>query len=221
MGIKAVIFDLFKTLGEFERLITDNEVTSMLREKGYEVYPQAWRHAFSFVVFIDYPQEGYETHEALISQVFKRLGVDVDETTIGELSTLFRDSPFVLYGESGEAIRRVKDAGLKTAIATSTPKPFFIKGVELIEGRLDFICTGYEAGYEKSNPQIYWRILDKLEIKPEETVVIEDDPILDVFNPRQLGLRTIQIIREETPSELAEETAENVLEAVKIIQEWI
>jgi hypothetical protein len=41
MGIKAVIFDLFKTLGEFERLITDDEATSMLREKGYEVYPQA------------------------------------------------------------------------------------------------------------------------------------------------------------------------------------
>jgi FMN phosphatase YigB (HAD superfamily) len=157
----------------------------------------------------------------LIRQVFKRLGVEVDETTIGELSALFRDSPFVLYGESGEAIGRVKDAGLKTAIATLTPKPFFIKGVEPIEGRLDFICTGYEAGYEKSNPQIYRRILDKLEIKPEEAVVIGDDPILDVFNPRQLGLRTIQIIREETPSELAEETAENVLEAVKIIQEWI
>jgi FMN phosphatase YigB (HAD superfamily) len=221
MRIRAVVFDLFKTLGEFQRLITDDEATSFLRAQGYEVYPQAWRHAFSFVVFIDYPKEGYKTHEALFRQVFKRLGLDVDETTIVALSTLFRDSPFVLYRESVEAIRRAKDAGLKTAIATSTPKPFFTKGVEPIEGLLDYICTGYEAGYEKSNPQIYRRILDKLEVKPEETAVIGDNPILDVLNPRELGLRTIQIVREETPSESADETAENVLEAVKIIQGWI
>ena len=221
MGIKAVVFDLVKTLGEFERLITDDEVTTFLREKGYEVYPQAWRHAFGFVVFVDYPRQGYETHEALFSQVIKRLGVELDETTIVKLSTLFRDSPFVLFKESHEAVGRAKDAGLKTVIATSTPKPFFIKGIEPIEGQLDFICTGYEAGYEKSNPRIYRIILDKFEIKPEETVVIGDDPVLDISNPHRMGMRTIQIIREGTTSELADETAPNVLEAVKITLSWI
>ncbi len=47
------MFDLFKTLGEFEWTITDEDVSSLLRGRGYEVYPQAWRHAFSFVVFVD------------------------------------------------------------------------------------------------------------------------------------------------------------------------
>jgi len=216
MGIKAVIFDLVKTLGEFERQITDDEVTTLLREKGYEVYPQAWRHAFSFVVFLDYPKDGYETNEALFNRVFECLGVEVDEGTTGELSDLFRESPFVLYDESGEAVRRAKDSGLKTAIATSTPKPFFIRGIESLLRHLDFVCTGYEAGYEKSNPRIYRRVMDELGTQPEETVVIGDDPVLDISNPHRLGLRTIQIIRGETPSRLADETAEDVLEAVKI-----
>ena len=220
MRIRAIIFDLFKTLGEFRRLITDDEVASFLRAQGYEVYPQAWRHAFGFVAFIDYPKEGYATHEALFRQVFERLGLEVDEPTTVALSTLFRSSPFVLYRESVEAIRRAKDAGLKTAIATSTPRPFFMKGLEPVEGLLDYICTGYEAGYEKSNPQMYRRILDEFGVEPGEAVVIGDNPILDVLNPRELGLKTIQIKREGMPSGSADETAENVLEAVMMIQSW-
>lgn len=221
MGIKAVIFDLIKTLGEVERPITDDDATSLLREEGYEVYPQAWRHAFGFVVFVDYPREGYGTHEALIRQVFRRLGVDVDRATIGKLSDLFRGSPFVLYGGSGEAVRRVKDAGLKAAIATSTPKPLFIRGVGPIAGLLDFICTGYEAGCEKSNPRMYLRVLDELGVQPGEAVVIGDDPILDVSNPHRLGMRTIQIVRGGTPSEHADETAGDALEAVDKALAWI
>jgi hypothetical protein len=65
MATEAVVFDLFKTLGEFEWIITDDDATSLLRDKGYEVYPQAWRHAFSFVVFVDYPRLGFGSHETL------------------------------------------------------------------------------------------------------------------------------------------------------------
>jgi hypothetical protein len=81
MATEAIIFDLFKTLGEFERTITDEEASSMLRGRGYEVYPQAWRHAFGFVVFVDYPRHGVGSHEALLKQVFRRIEVDVDDET--------------------------------------------------------------------------------------------------------------------------------------------
>jgi len=40
MATKAIIFDLFKTLGEFEWTITDESVSSLLRGRGYEIYPQ-------------------------------------------------------------------------------------------------------------------------------------------------------------------------------------
>ena len=60
-----------------------------------------------------------------------------------------------------------------------------------------------------------------MRIKPEEAVVIGDDPVLDISNPHRLGMRTIQIIREGATSELADETAPNVLEAVKIALTWI
>ncbi len=221
MATRAIIFDLFKTLGEFERTITDDDATSLLRDRGYEVYPQAWRHAFSFVVFVDYPRQGFGSHEDLFKQVFKRLEVDVDDETVHDLADMFRSSPFRLYPESIEAVKRVHRMGLKTAIATSTPKPFFRTGVEPIAGCIDFICTGYEAGYEKSNPQIYKVITDRLQVKPEETVVIGDDPVLDIHNAKQHGMRAIHIPREARPSEFTDGVAEDVLEAVKIVEEWV
>jgi len=221
MAIRAVVFDLFKTLGEFEWIITDEDATSLIRDRGYEVYPQAWRHAFSFVVFLDYPRHGFGSHEALFKQVFRRLEVDVDAGTVNDLAEMFRSSPFRLYPESSEAVKRVRGMGLKTAIATSTPKPFFRAGVEPITEYIDFICTGYEAGYEKSNPRIYGVITDRLQVEPSETVVIGDDPALDVSNAKQLGMWAIHIPRGAEPSELADGVAEDVLEAVKIVEEWV
>ena len=221
MATRAVVFDLFKTLGEFEWTITDEDATSLLRGRGYEVYPQAWRHAFSFVVFVDYPRQGFASHETLFKQVFRRLKVNVDDDAINDLADLFRSSPFRLYPESCEAVRRARDMGLKMAIATSTPKPFFVTGVEPIAEYIDFICTGYEAGYEKSNPRIYNVVADRLHVKPEETVVIGDDPVLDIINAKRHRMRAIHIPRGAEPSELADGVAEDVLEAVKIVEEWI
>ncbi len=221
MATRAVVFDLFKTLGEFERTITDEEASSLLRGRGYEVYPQAWRHAFGFVVFVDYPRQGFGSHEALFRQVFRRLEVDVDDDTVNDLTALFRGSPFRLYPESLEAVRRARGMGLKTAIATSTPKPFFRAGIEPIAEYIDFVCTGYEAGYEKSNPRIYKVVADRLRVKPEETVVIGDDPVLDVVNAKKHGMRAIHIPRGAEPSELADDVAEDVLEAVKIVEGWV
>jgi FMN phosphatase YigB (HAD superfamily) len=220
MATKAVIFDLFKTLGEFEWTITDEDVSSLLRGRGYEVYPQAWRHAFGFVVFVDYPRHGFGSHEALFKQVFRRLEVDVDDDTLNDLADMFRSSPFRLYPESLEAVKRAHDMGVKTAISTSTPKPFFRAGVEPIAEYIDFICTGYEAGYEKSNPHIYKVITDRLQVAPEEIVVIGDDPVLDISNAKQHGMRAIHIPREGVPSELADDVAKDVLEAIKIFEEW-
>jgi len=221
MATRAVVFDLFKTLGEFERTITDEDATSLLRGRGYEVYPQAWRHAFSFVVFIDYSKKGFGSHEALFKQVFRRLEVDVDAGTVNDLADMFRSSPFRLYPRSLEAVRRVRGMGLKTAIATSTPKPFFRTGVEPIAEYIDFVCTGYEAGYEKSNPRIYRVITDRLQVELSEIVVIGDDPVLDIHNAKQLGMRAIHIPRGAEPSELADGVAGDVLEAVKIVEEWV
>lgn len=221
MTVKAVVFDLFKTLGELSHAITDEEASTFLQSRGYPVYPQAWRHAYSFTVFIDYPRNGYGSHEALLRRTFQHLDVEVDEATTRELADLFRGSPFKLYSESYEAVKRAKRLGLRTAIATSTPRAFFISGLGRVDGLIDFICTGYEAGCEKSNPRMLRVVLDRLGVEPSEAVVIGDDPALDVDNSKKLGMRVIQIVKTGDPSVQADGTAENVLDAVKLLERWV
>ncbi len=220
MTVKAVVFDLFKTLGEFSRIVADEEASAFLRSKGYHVYPQAWRHAFNFTVFVEYPRHGYGSHEALIGRALQLLEVDVDEGSIRELAEQFRANPFALYGESLEAVERVKRLGLKTAIATTTPKAFFVGALERVAGLIDFICTGYEAGCEKSNPRMYRFIADRLGVEPSEAVVIGDDPVLDIANAKKHGMRAIQVVRDGAPLDQADGSARNVLEAVKLIEHW-
>jgi len=220
MTVKAVVFDLFKTLGEFSRVVTDEEVSSFLQSRGYIVYPQAWRHAFNFAVFVEYPRHGYGSHEALIGRALQLLEVDVDDGTISELAELFRANPFALYSESLEAVERVKRLGLRTAIATTTPKAFFVSALGKAAGLIDFVCTGYEAGCEKSNPRMLRVIAERLGVEPSEAVVIGDDPVLDVANSKRQGMKAIQIVKEGAPSDQADGSASNVLEAVKLIERW-
>jgi FMN phosphatase YigB (HAD superfamily) len=94
-------------------------------------------------------------------------------------------------------------------------------------GEFEWIITDEDAthllrdsGYEKSNPRIYRVITDRLQVEPSETVVIGDDPVLDIHNAKQLGMRPIHIPGEGAPSELTDGVAKDVLEAVEIVEEW-
>lgn len=217
-----MVFDLFNTLGRFPDVISDNEASSFLVGRGYEVYPQAFRHAFGFTVFIDYPRYGFEGFEAMFRKMFERLQMDVDNATLRELSKIYGDMRFELFTEAVDAVRRAKALGLKTAIATTTPKFWFEEDIAENADSIDFICTGYEAGCEKSNPRMYRRIMDALGVEPGETVVIGDDIDLDVRNPKGLGMRTIHV--DEGPgseARIADAVVGNVSEAMNIVESWM
>jgi putative hydrolase of the HAD superfamily len=135
------------------------------------------------------------------------------------VSKIYEDNPFKLYPESTDAVKTIKNLGLKTAIVTTPPRFWFETGIKPILGDIDYICTSTEAGCEKSNPRIFDTPLKMLGIKPQEVVVIGDDPILDITNPHNLGMKTIQITDREA-SLPADATARNVLESNKIIEKW-
>ena len=120
--LEAVFFDLFGTLGEFKGKVSDIKICDLLQGHGYEIYPQTLRHAFSFVTFIDNPRNGFTNYRDMFQKTFERIGLEVDETTIYEVSQLYSDNPFKLFSGSSTEVRRVKCLGLKTAIVTTPPR---------------------------------------------------------------------------------------------------
>jgi putative hydrolase of the HAD superfamily len=217
--LKAVIFDLFKTLGEFKGAVSDQDICIYLQKRGYEIFPQTFKYAFSFVTFIDNPKTGFTNYEDMFRKTFERIGITVDEETIEGVSKIYRDNPFQLYSGSVEAVLKVKKLGLKTAIVTTPPKFWFDSGIKPIHEYIDFICTSSEACCEKSNPKIYRKALEVLGVSASETVVIGDNSEVDVRIPKQLGMYTIHLTEEESYE--ANATAENLLSAVDVVKRWL
>ena len=217
--LKAVFFDLFKTLGDFRAKIEDGAICNLLISRGYEIHPQTFRHAFAFVTFVDNPIACFTSYPEMFRKAFERIGVAVDEATIRDVSKIYADNQFELYPGSPEAVKRIKSLGLKTAIVTTPPRFWFESGIKSILNDVDFVCTSSEARCEKSNPRIYIKALEVIGASAQEAVVIGDDPELDIRIPRRMGMRAIHLTVDEKAAE-ADAKAENLCEATDIVERW-
>lgn len=219
--LRALIFDLVGTLAAVKGEVDTKEVSSLLVSRGYQVYPQELRYAWGFVVFVDYPKHGFGDYESMLEKMFERLEVRVNEQTMRDVVRLYERTAFQLYPDA-RCIAKAKELGLRTAIATTTPRFWFENDLKPILSYIDFVCTGYEAGCEKANPKMYKKILERLEVIPKEAAVVGDDPYLDILIPKNLGMRTILLGRGATAEGIPEADAivSGLNDAMRIIMDW-
>ena len=218
--IKAVLFDMHGTLVYNDNNVTDVEISGYLLSKGYEVSPQQLRAAWAFVSFVDYPEYGYKNWYSFFTRIFWRLRVKVDNETLYTIIELLQSRPYQLYSDAATSVRKAKKNGFKTAAVTTIAYFQFEKAIEPIRDCFDFIMTGYEAGCDKANPKMYRKVLEVLNVKPEETFMIGDDIEIDVLLPKRLGINAILLNREGKIKEeysQADAVASNLNEAVQII----
>lgn len=195
--IKAVLFDLYWTLAHIEKSITDEEISDYLFSKGYEVSPQQLRASWLFVSFVDYPKYGYGNWRPYLRRILWRLKIKIDEETLETIATRYENNPYKLQWDAADAVKKAKQNGFKTAIVTTIARFQFQQAIKPIEGCFDFIMTGYEAGCDKTNPRMYRKVLEILNVKPEEAVMIGDDVKVDVLLPKRLGIHAILLDREK------------------------
>jgi len=195
MPIKAVCFDLCGTLAYNENAVSDQAASRFLVDRGYKVYPQAFRAAWSYVSFVDYPNHGYKTWKPQLDQVLKRLGIKVDNQTSKDLAVLYENVRWKTFPDAENAISTAKTVGLKTAIVTTISQFKYEKALKPFRDKIDLLVDGYTFHCEKSNPKIYLKTLETLEVKASETVMIGDDVELDILLPKTLGMHTILLDR--------------------------
>ena len=194
--IKAVLFDLYGTLAYVKNPVTHTEISEHLFSKGYEVSPQQLKAAWTFVSFIDYPKYGYKNWRSYFSKIFWRLKVKVNEETLSAIVKLLESKPYQLYPDAAGAVIKARENGFKTAIVTTIAYFQFKKAIQPIRNYFDFIMTGYEAGCDKTNPKMYRKVLEILNARPEEAVMIGDDVPIDIILPKKLGINAILLNRE-------------------------
>lgn len=223
MSIKAVLFDLHGTLAYVRNPVTHHEASDFLVSHGYEVYSQTFMAAWRFVAFIDYPKHGYKDYRSFLRRLLWRIKVRVDKETLDELANLYERSQFELYSDALETVKKTKQHGLKTAIITTIARFKFQKALQPILPYLDTVVTGCEARCEKSNPKMFKRTLEILEVSPSEAVMIGDDIPIDILIPKKLGIHTILLDREHKMSDIkfSEAVVTDLIEGIKIIEGWI
>lgn len=217
--IKAVLFDMHGTLVHVENDVTEEEISDYLFNRGYEVSSQQLRAAWAFVAFIDYPKHGYKSWNSFFSRIFWRLKVKVDSETLQAVVKLLENRPYKLYPDAVEAVPKAKQSGFKTSTVTTIAYFQFKKAIEPIKKYFDFIMTGYEAGCDKTNPKMYRKVLEILNVSPKEAVMIGDDVPTDVILPKKLGINAILLNREGKDVECpqADAVVSNLNKAVETI----
>lgn len=164
--ISAILFD-------FDGVLADTMNDNFL----------AWKKAF-LDFGIEIKKEDYFVLEGLKqTNVAKNLGKDFDDETHIKLSDLktkyyLENNKFVFYPLIHDIVKSLEKLNKKLAIVSASPREKIEKTVpqEFLDKFDEVICSeDYENG--KPDPEPYLTAMQKLNLKPEECIVIENAPL--------------------------------------------
>jgi HAD superfamily hydrolase (TIGR01509 family) len=101
-----------------------------------------------------------------------------------------------------ELLAFLKERGIKTAIATSSPMErtvLYLTSVGL-QNSFDELVSGYMVEKGKPEPDIYLYAAEKLGVKPEECMVLEDSPA-GILAAHRAGCVPVMIPDQDEPNE--------------------
>ena len=189
--IKALIFDLDNCLaaanevGEelfepaFEAMRNSNRGTLTPKQLA-EAFQECWRHPLDFVA----TKFGF-SQEMLAAgwKVFSQTTVETPMKGYGDLAIL-RELPFDLYLVTSGF------RGLQESKVTALQIGDLFRGIEI---------DAIDESDRKGKQGIFESILKAGKLKPEEVIVVGDNPDSEIEAGNRLGMKTVQILRPGVP----------------------
>ena len=117
----------------------------------------------------------------------------------------------------------LKEKGIKTAIATSSPLDRTIAYLSFVglENSFDELVSGYMVEHGKPEPDIYRYAAKKLGLKPSECMVLEDSPA-GLLAAKRAGCLPVMIPDQDEPEEetkkLLYAQAENLAAVIDLLR---
>jgi len=170
--IKAIIFDM-------DGVIVNSE--PLWKIVNFEIYRK-------YKIFMDdkiYEKVIGRVEEEVFGPFFEEKGFsgkeleEINKKAIKERRELFMkkaEKRLEMFKGAKEKIIELKNKGYKLAIATSSFKSLMDLVVDKFEIReyFDILYSAEDVKNGKPNPEIYLKTMNKLNVKPNETVIIED-----------------------------------------------
>jgi beta-phosphoglucomutase len=184
--IKGVLFDMDGVLVDSERFIARAAIM-MFAELGLSVKQE------DFHPFVGTGENRY------LGGVAEKYGISVNipvvkARTYEIFAEIARSNLFPLPG-AGEFIARCRNKGLKLALATSADKVKMVVNlteIGLPPETFHSIITGEDVANKKPFPDIYIKAAERLGLKPEECLVVED-AVSGIRSGKTAGCRCLAV----------------------------
>lgn len=190
--IKAVLFDLDNTLIDFmlmKRKSCEAAVNAMIAA-GLKMK----KKKILEILFELYDRYGIE-YNRIFQQLLKKLIQRVDYRILAEGIIAYRKAQTAYvkaYPKTVPTLLRLKKTGIKIGIVSDAPSVnAWIRLVEMgIQDFFDVVITLQDTGKTKPSPPPFRAALQKLKVKPEETMFVGEWVEKDIKGAKALGMKT-------------------------------
>ena len=238
--VKAVLLDLGDTLVHLDRPWSDvfhanlTALSSYLTNLGlrldFEKFSQTFMRMFDDASYradlykIEIPMEEILS-KALRKSGLQVLGIDLPTTATVEFYRPEIES-WQLYPDTIETLTQLTTDGYMLGVVSNTKSDWAVRAI--IERRdlgkfLKTIVTSAALKIRKPRPEIFSQAMNVLNVKPRDAVFIGDSIQADVAGSKNMGMRSIHVLRKPIESTMPPEpdaTVTTLGESVQIINKW-
>lgn len=121
-----------------------------------------------------------------------------------------------LLPKVGELLKKLKSAGVKTAIGSSSRNTKKILQKIGLSNAFNAVADGTEIRHSKPDPEVFLKAAEKLGEKPQDCIVVEDAAA--GIQAAKAGNMTAVAIGDARHSELADYRVGDIMEVAEIVQ---
>ena len=190
--IKGVIFDLDNTLLDFMKMkeVAVKSAIKGMIEAGLEIDEQK---SYKEIVSI-YEEFGWENQKVFDVFLNKSIGY-VDNKFLAAGIVAYRrarEANLLAYPNVNRTLVNLTKLGIKLAVVSDAPSREAWMRIYYLNlyHFFDAVITFDDSGERKPSSKPFEMALNKLQLKPEDSLMIGDWPERDVVGAKQIGMRT-------------------------------
>jgi putative hydrolase of the HAD superfamily len=190
--IKAVVFDLDNTLVDFmkmKRRAIEEAIPAMV-DAGLDITTSEANQIIDTI----YKEQGIE-YQQVFDEFLRRVLKKVDYKILAAGIVAYRrarEAALIPYPHVYSTLNQLLKMGIKMGIVSDAPsKEAWLRLAYLnFHHIFDSVVTFEETGERKPNPAPFLMILQKLNVKPEEALMVGDWAERDIAGASNLGMKT-------------------------------